>query len=231
MKAPLEAVAKIVGLPGGCCPALCYYATKLPLAVGRGASHVQPWAYGDYLLLPEDSVAHMHLLISFEPQSRTYELLVNGPGTRVDGYDYARGAVVRLGSGSCVRIGQHEFCVLLPQQTIGAPRPRPLPLPALPGAGGPELPPLPLVAIAVQALREAPGGILSLGEIEQFIKRAYPAVRVSRNDASKWRIELEAELRSRPAVCEPRQRTADQAGGGTAWALRETAAAAALRKS
>ena len=33
----------------------------------------------------------------------------------VDGHVYRAGALLRLGSGSCVRIADAEFCVLLPQ--------------------------------------------------------------------------------------------------------------------
>ena len=127
------------------------------------------------MMLPDDTATHAHLMFAFEPQSRTYEITVNGEsGATVDGYTYASGAVVRVVSGSCVKLGSAGFCVLLPQPSSGVPRPKPLPVPSLPGAGGTEPPPLPLLEIALLALREARGFALSLGEVEQYVRRVYP---------------------------------------------------------
>ena len=194
---PIEAAAKLVSLPGSA--HLCFYATSLPLTIGRGASHVQPWAAGDCVHLADDSLSLVHLIFLFDAHSRTYELRVVGrSGALIDGYEYKRSAVVRLGSGSCVKIGAQEFCVLLPQLPRGAAPPA-RPLPALPGAGSRAPPPLPLIAIAVQALREADGHALSLGEIEAYIRRAYPHVASSTVGArahKAWRAALEAELRA-----------------------------------
>ena len=179
-------------------------------------------AQGDHVLIAEEDASDTHLVLVFEPLSRTYELTVVGQsGARVDGYDYSRRATVRLGSGSCVRVGKQEFCVLLPQLPRGAPPPS-RPLPALPGAGGPGPPPLPLVAIAVQALREAQGHVLSLGEIEHFIRRAYPHVAnttVGARACKTWRVALEAELRARPSVCTSRDRRTSELGSGPVWLL------------
>ena len=106
---PVEAAAKLVSLPGSV--HLCHYATSLPLTIGRGASHAQQWAAGDHLFLADEAASEEHLLLHFEPHSRAYELHILGhAGARVDGYDHPRSAVIRLGSGSCVRVGSQEFC-------------------------------------------------------------------------------------------------------------------------
>jgi len=155
--APLESVAKLVGLPTGCFPSFVFYATHLPFTVGRGAPHVRLWAHGDHAMVTEDmNVSRVHASIEFEPLSRTYEMRVLGKrGALVDGHACVSGSAMRLGSGSCVRIGEAEFCVLLPLAAPqGQPRPvyRGLPLPPLPHAGS-ELPPqLTLQQLAAHAL-------------------------------------------------------------------------------
>jgi len=155
--APLESVAKLVGLPTGSFPSFVFYATHLPCTIGRGAPHVRLWAHGDHAMVTEDTnVSRVHASIEFEPLSRTYELRVLGKrGALVDGHACVSGSAMRLGSGSCVRIGEAEFCVLLPLAAPqGQPRPvhRGLPLPPLPHAGS-ELPPqLTLQQLAAHAL-------------------------------------------------------------------------------
>ena len=231
---PVEAAAKLVSLEGS--SHLCFYATSLPLAIGQGASHVLPWSAGDQVLISDPSFSTTHLLVLFESQSRTYELKIVGEtGAKVDGYDYKKGAVVRLGSGSCVKVGGFEFCVLLPQQPRGA-APAARAIPALPGAGTLNPCPLPLVAVAVQALRETPNHCLSLGEIEQYIRRVYPHVAkgtlVSDGKAcASWRAELEEELRKRPNVCVCRGRQPGERGVGEVWCLSQEAAAAAAQQA
>ena len=142
---------------------------------------------------------------------------------------------MRLGSGSCVKVGGFEFCVLLPQQPRGA-APAARAIPALPGAGTLNPCPLPLVAVAVQALRETPNHCLSLGEIEQYIRRVYPHVAkgtlVSDGKAcASWRAELEEELRKRPNVCVCRGRQPGERGVGEVWCLSQEAAAAAAQQA
>ena len=155
--APLESVAKLVGLPTGCFPSFVFYATHLPFTIGRGAPHVRLWAHGDHAMVTEDTnVSRVHASIEFEPLSRTYEMRVLGKrGALVDGHACVSGSAMRLGSGSCVRIGEAEFCVLLPLAAPqGQTRPvyRGLPLPPLPHAGS-ELPPqLTLQQLAAHAL-------------------------------------------------------------------------------
>ena len=51
--APLESVAKLVGLPTGCFPSFVFYATHLPFTIGRGAPHVRMWAHGDHAMVTE----------------------------------------------------------------------------------------------------------------------------------------------------------------------------------
>ena len=115
--APVDAAAKLQGLAGGSCPALCFYASQLPVTVGRGAVHASPFAYGTHCSISQDpALAETEASIEFEPLSRTYELRLLGKNeAMVDGHVYPAGALLRLGSGSCVRIGDAEFCVLLPQ--------------------------------------------------------------------------------------------------------------------
>ena len=173
-------------------------------------------------MIKDDTISLIHLIIYFEPKSRMYELRAIGQaGVRVDGCNYLPDAVVRLGSGSCVRVGAQEFCVMLPQLPSGEPPPI-RPLPALPGAGNSAPPTLPLVAIAVQALREAPGHVLSIGEIELWIRRAYPHVAntiVGARARKAWCAALELELRGRPAVCVSRDRLRTEHGAGHVWYL------------
>ena len=115
--APVDAAAKLQGLGGGSCPTLCFYASQLPLTVGRGAVHASPFAFGTHCpISPDPALSETEAAIEFEPLSRTYELrLVGKNDALVDGHVYRAGALLRLGSGSCVRIADAEFCVLLPQ--------------------------------------------------------------------------------------------------------------------
>lgn len=230
---PVAASLKVAGLPCGSCPGLCFYASDLPITLGRGPSHVQPWAYGDHIMLgPDQRTSSKHVVISFEPLSRTYELTVLGRrAVRVDGDEYKTGAVVRLGSGSCLRVGDCELVVLMPQAPRG-PGPPPLPLPALPGAGGPAPPPLPLVDLALCALRSAPGGKLTVCEIEAWVRRVYPQVQSAAVGEArvKWRAALLAALEAQPpAVCAARSRVAGEPGAGPVWQLRMTPSGAVAR--
>ena len=51
-------------------------------------------------------------------------------------------------------------------------------------------------ALAIQAMREAEGGVLSIGEIEQWIRRVYPAIRAAMpvTAAAKEREDVCCEL-------------------------------------
>ena len=79
------------------------------------------------------------------------------------------------------------------------------------------------------ALREARGFALSLGEVEQYVRRVYPHVAstVPVTDSVKlleWRSALESELKQRPDLCELRV-----AVGGDVWALSAAAAQQEMR--
>ena len=95
----------------------------------------------------DPSISRVHATLAFEPSSRTYELSVLGrAGATVDGHRLQKGAVVRVGNGSCVRIGRAEFCVLMPARLPNPPPPTAtLALPALAGAGTSAEPALPPV--------------------------------------------------------------------------------------
>ena len=120
---PIEAYAKLVGLPTGTCPGLRFYATSLPLTIGSGAMHVQSWAHGDHCMVGQDAaVATAHLELIFEPLSLSHEVRVLGEaGVRIDGVHYGRKALVRVVSGSTVRIGAYEIAILFPHPARGTP--------------------------------------------------------------------------------------------------------------
>ena len=71
---------------------LTFYVREMPLTLGGGSSHVQPWAQGDHCMLPEDAqLAPLHARIDFEPLSRTYELtLLSSAGGMIDGHTYGK---------------------------------------------------------------------------------------------------------------------------------------------
>ena len=231
---PVVAAVKVVGLASSSsaapAPALCFYGTSLPLALGRGAIHTQSWASGDHCAIGDDeTIADIHCMVVFEPGSRSYELQVMGAsGVRVDGFDYPPGALVRLGSGSCIRVAAAatDVCILFPQvKGVGAPPPPPLPL--LKGAGEAGSPPAPLAQLAMVTLHEAAGHALSTMEIESVLRRAYPslaeALPLGSPARKAWREEkLVAELRAHPEAIVPRQRPG---GAGAVWALTDAAVA------
>ena len=221
---PVEAAAKLVGLPCGSCPNLCFYATSLPITIGSGPSHVQPWGFGDHCMTaPDVGISSVHLRLIFEPRSRTYELQVMGSsGARVDGHEYATGTLVRLTSGSCVRIGGQEICVLFPLPTKG-PTPLKAAASALPAVRATGPPQLGIPELAVCALSEATGFVLSSGEIEQWIRHMYPYVAqtiVCPSPAcDAWRASLEAALESKRDVFVARDREPGERGAGPVWRL------------
>ena len=232
---PVVAAVKVVGLASSSsaapAPALCFYGTSLPLALGRGAIHTQSWASGDHCAIGDDeTIADIHCMVVFEPGSRSYELQVMGAsGVRVDGFDYPPGALVRLGSGSCIRVAAAatDVCILFPQVKGVGPPPPPPPLPLLKGAGEAGSPPAPLAQLAMVTLHEAAGHALSTMEIESVLRRAYPslaeALPLGSPARKAWREEkLVAELRAHPEAIVPRQRPG---GAGAVWALTDAAVA------
>ena len=139
---------------------------------------------------------------------------------------------MRLGSGSCVRIGQAEICIMLPLAvTVGQARPivRGLPLPPLPGAGTDQPPTFDLTQLAAHALSRPPHR-LSLGEIEQWARHAFPAIRKQTPPGPKaleWRHAMVAAMEEQPTVFE----LVDERGGkgevgkGEVWQINMAAAA------
>lgn len=75
---------------------LCFFASNLPLTIGKGPSHVQPWAYGDHCMLPDDSLdysqfAPLYARLDFESLSRFYEITVlDEAGALIDGHVYGK---------------------------------------------------------------------------------------------------------------------------------------------
>ena len=219
MRAPVEAVAKLHGLAAGSCPDLAFFATSFPLAIGRGAAHALPWASGAHCMVDADpSISRVHATLAFEPSSRTYELSVLGrAGATVDGHRLQKGAVVRVGNGSCVRIGRAEFCVLMPARLPNPPPPTAtLTLPALAGAGTSAEPALPLAALAEHALASAPAGRLSLGEVALWLRRCFPAY--AARPVAQLCGELRDALEGRGAVTEHAARGEKEANSGAVWA-------------
>ncbi|KAL1504401.1 hypothetical protein AB1Y20_010807 [Prymnesium parvum] len=219
--APVEAAAKLVGLPGGSCADLCFYALSLPLTIGQGPSHVQPWACGDHCTHPD--VAPLHARVEYEPLSQAYELtILDGHGGLVDGHVYGKGATLRVGNGSCLRLGSAELCILLPQMSPGAPHVGDLPLPALPGAGQHAPPPMPTVQVAALLLKEAPENKSTIGELEAHARRVFPFYAIScptHEQRHSWRSALEADMRQHPNTFACRARLSTEPGAGVVWCL------------
>ena len=227
---PIEAYAKLVGLPTGTCPGLRFYATSLPLTIGSGAMHVQSWAHGDHCMVGQDAaVATAHLELIFEPLSLSHEVRVlEEPGVRIDGVHYGRKALVRVISGSTVRIGAYEIAILFPHPARGTPPP-PLPMPALAGAGGDAPPPMGLAELATNALRDTAGGLLTLGEVEEWARRVYPHVRASCQGPARreeWRASMMRALQARPDLVVERERHSSEHGKGLVFQLHPAVAQA-----
>ena len=227
---PIEAYAKLVGLPTGTCPGLRFYATSLPLTIGSGAMHVQSWAHGDHCMVGQDAaVATAHLELIFEPLSLSHEVRVlEEPGVRIDGVHYGRKALVRVVSGSTVRIGAYEIAILFPHPARGTPPP-PLPIPALAGAGGDAPPPMGLAELATNALRDTAGGLLTLGEVEEWARRVYPHVRASCQGPARreeWRASMMRALQARPDLVVERERHSSEHGKGLVFQLHPAVAQA-----
>eukprot|EP00900_Chrysochromulina_parva_P022080 jgi/Chrpa1/4505/Chrysochromulina_OHIO_Genome00013771-RA len=227
---PIEAYAKLVGLPTGTCPGLRFYATSLPLTIGSGAMHVQSWAHGDHCMVGQDAaVETAHLELIFEPLSLSHEVRVLGEaGVRIDGVHYGRKALVRVVSGSTVRIGAYEIAILFPHPARGTPPP-PLPMPALAGAGGDAPPPMGLADLATNALRDTPGGLLTLGEVEEWARRVYPHVRASCQGPARreeWRANMMRALQARPDLVVERERHSSEHGKGLVFQLHPAVAQA-----
>ena len=218
MRAPVEAVAKLHGLAAGSCPDLAFFATSFPLAIGRGAAHALPWASGAHCMVDADpSISRVHATLAFEPSSRTYEFSVLGrAGATVDGHRLQKGAVVRVGNGSCVRIGRAEFCVLMPARLPNPPPPTAtLTLPAIAGAGTPAEPAPPLATLAEHAPRRRPPAALArrgrpLAPPLLPVRRA-PVAQLCASSATRSR---ERGLRHRNGRARRERRTAGRCGRG-----------------
>ena len=180
------------------------------------------------MLSPEPRLSREHLELRFDGLSRTYEIVVLGrTGAMVDGFEYGQGAVVRLGSGSCVRVdGDVEICVLLPQTMRHEPVP-PLPLPELPGAGGDEPPALPPELLAAYAIRTSERKCLTVGEVEGWVRRCWPHTIQAVSsvlERREWRDALHRAMVARPDAFRCRERAQGEPGAGAVWELKVGAA-------
>ena len=130
---------------------------------------------------------------------------------------------MRLGSGSCMRLGSADFAILLPQlPPQGTPSVAGPPLLSIPGAGLPAPPSILPVQVAAHLLKEAPENKLTIGELEAEARRHYPYYSSSNGTPElrqAWRQALEAALREHPTTFTCRPRAANEPGAGAVWQL------------